>query len=540
VGAVSALFCDMRILLPLLAFLLLQQYTLAQRPVDVIHYRFNIELSDNSDTIRGKASVQLQFNEETDRLMLDLAGLNKQGKGMIVESCEDSAAKLESTHEGDKLEVLLAKRARKGDTKKITIVYKGIPADGLIISKTKYGQRSFFADNWPNRGHHWLACIDEPGDKAGVDFVVTAPGHYQVVSNGVLVEETNLDGNQKRTHWKEEVPISTKVMVIGVAEFAVQLAGMVNDCIPMYSWVYPQDRDKGFYDFAQAMDILPFFIKNVGPYGYKKLANVQSKTTFGGLENANTIFYAESAVNGARKKEDLLIHEIAHQWFGNMITEKSFAHLWLSEGFATYFTILYFEQKYGKEKAAEMLKEDRQQVIAFAKQSGKSIVDEDKNYMNLLNPNSYQKGGWVLHMLRKELGDSMFFKSVQSFYATYAGKNADTRDLQHICEKISGKKLNGFFDQWLYMPGLPKLDIQWRYASTEKKLVVVVKQQQEKPFAFPLEFGFKTEKAGTILKRIQISKTEERFTINLADKPQAVVIDPQTNLLFSGNVSEKK
>ena len=134
-------------------------------------------------------------------------------------------------------------------------------------------------------------------------------------------------------------------MVIGVADFAVNLSGTINECIPVYSWVYPEDRDKGFYDYAQAAEILPWFIKNVGPYAYKKLANVQSKTRFGGLENANTIFYSEHSVNGNRQSESLMVHEIAHQWFGNYATEKSFAHLWLSEGFATYMTILYMENK---------------------------------------------------------------------------------------------------------------------------------------------------------------------------------------------------
>ena len=157
-------------------------------------------------------------------------------------------------------------------------------------------------------------------------------------------------------------------MVIGVADFAVNLAGMIDNCIPVYSWVFPEDRDKGFYDYAQAMEILPFFIKNVGPYGYKKLANVQSKTTFGGLENANTIFYHENSIDGTRKSETLLAHEIAHQWFGNMATEKSFAHLWLSEGFATYMTILYMENKYGADTATRCLKKTGRKLLTLQKQ----------------------------------------------------------------------------------------------------------------------------------------------------------------------------
>jgi aminopeptidase N len=174
-----------------------------------------------------------------------------------------------SIYKEESLRILLSQNMNAGDTATFIIPYSGIPADGLIISKTKYGHRSFFADNWPNRGHNWIPCHDDPADKATVEFVLTAPEHYQVVANGVQIEETSLGNGFKLTHWKEDTPISTKVMVIGVADFAVNLAGVVNGNIPVYSWVYPETKDKGFYDYAMAKDILPFFINNVGPYGYK-------------------------------------------------------------------------------------------------------------------------------------------------------------------------------------------------------------------------------------------------------------------------------
>ncbi len=500
-------------------FILLLIAGIAQSKIDALHYRFEIELSDLSDSIKGKASIRIKFNESTDNFSLDLKAVS-QNKGMLAyASIEGGTEKLIGKQTADKLDITLLQPAQKDDIKTVIVEYKGIPSDGLIISKNKYGHRTFFADNWPNRGHNWLPCVDDPGDKATVDFIITAPQHYQVVSNGVLIEETNLADNKKLTHWKEDVPIATKVMVIGVADFAVNLAGVVDNCIPVYSWVYPEDRAKGFYDYAQAAEVLPFFINYVGPYGYKKLANVQSKTTFGGLENANTIFYHENSITGNRKSEELLAHEIAHQWFGNMATEKSFAHLWLSEGFATYFTILYLESKYGKDTATHMLIEDRKQVIAFSKTSNRPVVDETKNYMELLNPNSYQKGGWVLHMLRRQLGDSVFHKSIQQYYATYAGKNADTKDLQKIIEKVANKDMSVFFQQWLYTPGIPKLEVSWHYLPTEKKIAFTVMQTQKTPFVFPLEIELKNSSGSSLVKKIAISKKEETFFIPVKEKP---------------------
>lgn len=511
--------------------------------IDVLHYRFEIGLNDTSDIINGKATILFVPKGSTSSVIFDLKNTNSENKGMTFIRAilvRGNTPISTFSHSKDRIIFTFQKPLNIGDTTKLSLSYKGIPSDGLIISKTKYGQRSFFADNWPNRGHNWLPCVDDPADKATVEFIVTAPQHYQVVSNGVLTEETNLADNKKLTHWKEDVPIATKVMVIGAADFAVSLAGTVDNCIPVYSWVYPQNRDEGFYDYALASDILPFFIKNVGPYGYKKLANVQSKTTFGGLENANTIFYSESSVTGKRKSESTIAHEIAHQWFGNMATEKSFAHLWLSEGFATYFTILYFENKYGKDTATYMLKEDRDQVIAFAKKSDKAVVDNNPDFMQLLNANSYQKGGWILHMLRCQLGDSVFHKSIKTYYATYAGKNADTKDLQKIVEKVSGKDLSVFFQQWLYTPGVPKLEVSWNYISKEKKISVTVRQLQKLPFAFPLEIELKNVTGDDPIKTINISKQEETFLLSVTRKPAGLILDPKTSLLFTGAVIEKR
>ena len=526
----------------LLFFMSCIQFVFAQNKIDVIHYRYNIELNDKNDSVGGWAEITFIAAENISSVSFDLASV-KQGKGITVTSTLyslRSSLRPSYTHSNDKITISGSHEFKKGDTGYVNIFYKGIPADGLIISKTKYGRRSFFADNWPDRGHNWIPCRDDPADKASVEFIVTAPEHYQVVANGIQIEETSIGNGFKTTHWKEDTPVSTKVMVIGVADFAVQLTGFANGNIPVYSWVYPEDRNNGFYDYAMAKDILPFFISKVGPYGYKKLANVQSKTKFGGLENANTIFYSENSVTGTRKSESLIAHEIAHQWFGNMATEKSFGHLWLSEGFATYFTILYFENKYGKDTARRMLAEDRAQVIEFSRTNNKAVVDTDEtDYMNLLNPNSYQKGGWVLHMLRSELGDSVFWRSIRKYYATYAGGIADSRDLQKVFEDVSAKNLKQFFDQWLYSPGLPQLNIEWNYDAATKSVIVDIKQVQKSPFQFPLSLKLKYSAGNSKTEKIFVNNTSTSFKIKADQKPMAVIADAEIELLANFMVKEK-
>ncbi|MDF2187465.1 M1 family metallopeptidase [Paraflavitalea sp. CAU 1676] len=513
----------------------------AQQPgarIDVQHYTFGLTLNDANNSIQGKAGIEILALQPSTSVVFELTAKKPDGKGMTVLQVKSGEQTVTFRQSADSIHIDIP--LKTGDRKSIEITYEGIPSDGLIIDNNKYKNRGFFADNWPNRAHHWLPCIDHPSDKAPVDFIVTAPNHYQVVANGIQVEETSLANNLKLTHYKETTPLPMKVMVIGVADFAVQYAGDVQ-CIPVYSWVYPENKDKGFYDYAQATEILPYFIRNVGPYGYKKLANVQSKTMFGGLENAGAIFYSEGSVTGTRRSESLLTHEIAHQWFGDMATETEWAHIWLSEGFATYMTILYFENKYGQDTARKMLLEDRSQVIAYTKRVQKSIVDTSvRNYMDLLNPNSYQKGGWVLHMLRGELGDTIFWKGIRNYYARYSGKNASTDDLRKCMEEVSGKDLRQFFKQWLLTPGHPIIEITYEPNKEKKAVALTIQQKQDVVFAFPIELAFYGPGHRYLFnKTIRVSKQLETLNIPVEGQVSEIIADPGCRLLFEGSVKAR-
>lgn len=509
----------------------------AQQPgaaIDIQHYNFAIALNDSSDQIKGRATIELLYIKSSPVITLDLTSVNADHKGMQVVMAIENGKPLQFTHSNNLLTIQLA--ANRGDHKKIEVVYEGIPADGLIISKNKYGHRGFFADNWPNRAHNWFPCVDHPADKASFEFTVTAPAHYQVISNGVKTKDTLLANDTRFTHYTETTPLSTKIMVIGVADFAIQQSGEVAG-IPITSWVYPEEKEPGFYDYALAVDILPFFIKHVGGYAFKKLANVESTTRFGGMENASAIFYSdEVSITGTRKSESLLAHEIAHQWFGDMATEADWSHLWLSEGFATYMTILYFEHKYGADTAKYMLQKNRTAVIDFAHRKPRPVVDSTvTNYMELLNANSYQKGGWVLHMLRREVGDTIFWKGIQQYYSRFAGKNATSDDLRKIMEEVAGKDLKQFFQQWLYVAGVPKLEVQWKYNRAKKAVTITVVQQQTPLYQFPLQVAINQS-----VKTIAVSNKQTTITVPVNAAPTVVALDPGVNLLFEGTVTPVK
>ncbi|HMK05683.1 MAG TPA: M1 family aminopeptidase [Ferruginibacter sp.] len=498
--------------------------------IDVQHYRFELILSDHTDTIRGRATVSLKFLENASIFHLDLGNVDSTGKGMMVVSVKEAGTPVSFRHSNGKLRLQLTAAAKAGNNQVFTVEYMGIPSDGLVIGKSIFNKRTFFGDNWPNRAHHWLPCNDIPADKASVEFLITAPKHFSIVSNGIKVEERLLNDSSKRTHWKEDVPLPTKVMVIGAADFAVSEPAYAGN-IPVTSWVYAEEKDKGFKDYAPAKDILLYYIDYIGPYPYKKLANVQSKTIFGGMENAGAIFYYEKSVTGGGGLEDLLAHEIVHQWFGDMVTETDFKHLWLSEGFATYLTDVYIESKYGTDSMNRRLDEQRSVVNSFAEKSTLPVVDTSSNYMRLLNANSYQKGGWILHMLRNTVGDRAFKNIIREHYRKFAGKNSSSADFVATAEMVVKKNLKPFFNQWLYKPGTPILATTWKYNAAKRNVIIVVEQKQPSLFSFPLELELKTAN-GNILKTVTVQKRKTSIVLPVKGEVTEMMTDPNYKLLW--------
>jgi aminopeptidase N len=508
--------------------------------IDIKHYTFQLEVNDSTNNISGQATVRILFKSKVTDFELDLAGRNGGAEGMEVMKVMLGDKPLRFSHKNDRLKISLGTLALASEELTIQIIYHGIPKDGLIIGRNKFGDRGFFGDNWPDRGHQWLPVVDHPSDKAGVDFIVIAPLYYSVVANGILVEESPIDTKRKLTHWQEDIDIPVKVMVVGIARFAVQYVGKVDD-ISVQTWVYPQNRVEGFYDYAVAVKILDYFHHHIGSYHYKKLANVQSKTRWGGLENANTIFYAENLLNGKGEQELIVAHEEAHQWFGNSATEKDWHHVWLSEGFATYFSHLYLEYAYGHDRLVEAQKNDRVQVIRYFSQNPAPIVDTTVLDINrILNINAYQKGGWVLHMLRRKVGDLAFWKGIQQYYANYHDGNVLTGDFQRAMEDASGLDLTAFFDQWLWRGGHPKLAGAWTYDPKSKSVTVTINQVQAgPPFSVPLDIGVRLNAESMQITTVNLDGKSQKFSIAAENRPTELTLDPNTWLLFEGQVNAK-
>jgi aminopeptidase N len=524
------------------AYLLLPAFSYADKypknfDIDIQHYQFKLWLSDKNDSIRAEATVVLNFRKAgIQQMRLDLTNVSAelQGKGMMVVSIMSNGKSLSFSHRSDEL-LISVPASSVGQQISIVIKYRGIPDAGLAIKQNRYNDRSFFSDNWPNLGHHWLPLVDHPYDKATCEFIVTAPAHYKVVSNGLLQEESSLTDGNKLTHWKQSVPIAPWLFVLGVAEFAVQYVDSFEGK-SIETWVYRQDREAGFYDFATpTKQALTFFSSYVGPFAYEKLANIQSNNSTGGMEAASAIMYSERSVSGKRdaRWQDVIVHELAHQWFGDAVTESDWDDVWLSEGFATYFTLLYTEHSKGRDEFVKGLNASRIQIVNYlAKNPDAPIVHDQLSDMSkVTSALTYQKGAWVLHMLRELMGDANFKKGIQSYYRKYFNANATTADFRYEMEQASGLDLKSFFAQWLYQTGLPVIKGQWLWNSKKKELTITFSQTQSNMFSFPLEIGIMSAENQSQITKVEVSSKQSAFTIPSSSKPRSVTLDPRTMLL---------
>lgn len=508
--------------------------------IDILHYSFSINLSDTTNVIGAKATITFLIKKDNiNKLRLDLIKKNDslQHKGMSVIRVESNGKILDYLHESNTLWISLP-YSKAGVEQTISIQYEGIPNDGLMIGKNKYGDRCFFSDNWPNKARNWLPTVDHPYDKATSEFSVTAPIKYQVVSNGLKVEESNIGNGMRLTHWKQSVPIACWLYVIGVAEFAMQHVDDF-DGKPIQTWVYKQDRVAGFYDFATpTKQVLQFYNDYVGPFAYEKLANIQSYSTGGGMEAASAILYHESSVVGNRNTRwrNVVIHEIAHQWFGNAVTEYDWDDVWLSEGLTTYFTMRFIQHAYGHDEFREELIKARNTVFKLSKgDEDYHIVHDNLSDMNKVTSGlTYQKGAWFTHMLCTYIGEEAFHKGIRDYYQRFFNSNASTADLRMAFERASGKDLKGFFNQWLYQGGNIQLNGTWSYNATAKMIVIELQQVQSEKYVFnmPLEIGIQSgAEAAEKIEVINLDKRTIKISIPSEKMPKDVVLDPGTKLL---------
>ena len=499
--------------------------------IDVRHYDLSLTLPESGAVIRGVATLSIAKARGVAALPLDLL--------LPIDSVAVNARAVAAAARDSGATIPLDAGA---DSARVTVWYHGAPQDGLIISHDPTGGWQAFGDNWPNRGRHWLPLVDRPGDKATVTWTIDAPAALTVVANGTRTDST-ARGARTVWRWSETHPIPTYVMVIAAARMIATEIPSAR-CLPMdaggcvVQHVYrAADVSRVPPAFDEAPRIVLFYASVVAPFPYERLDHLESSTRFGGMENATAIFYADGTFRRGTMSWPLIAHETAHQWFGDAVTERDWPHLWLSEGFATYFAELYGESRSGRDTLVARMRTMRKEILADTRAvATRPVIDTiESDPLALLNTNSYQKGGFVLHMARRLLGDSAFFRGVRSYWLAHRDGNATSDDLRRALEVSSGRELGWFFDQWLRRPGYPELTTSWSYDRQGRRVYLEIAQGPRfGSYRFPLVVEVTKADGSTARAMVEVPAQERSrvaVPLDLDAPPARLTLDPDVDLL---------
>lgn len=500
-----------------------------QKKTDIIHYNIKIDLFTEQEYING--SVEINGNV-TDRTLRQIV-LNFY-ENMEIKSLELNGRQAEYKREETKLFI-----PYKDELEKFTIKinYTGKPRKMGFDSFTfdKFGNRPvIFTLNEPVYASTWLPCSDRPDDKAEVDIWITNDSSKTSVSNGSLVDISN--SRERRTyHWRTVYPISTYLICIYSADyrhFDEEYTSADGRKMNIDYYAFPEHLDMARKDFPGHPEILKVFSRLFGEYPFikEKYGVAEFLWPMGAMEHQTITGIGSNFVNGARMFNDFYVHELAHQWFGNSVGPATWKDIWLNEGFASYCEALYDEQVSGKDAY------DSQMLSKFSSDFRGTLYDPG---INMFGSTVYDKGAWVLHMLRNETGDSVFFKILRSYYDRFKYKNASTKDFIGVVNQVSGKNFDYFFRQWVFEgKGIIKISYGWAQNRLEAgKYHIKVKFTQTQSgypvYRFPLEVKFNYKNgAESIIKSIYIDTQEKEFEADFDREISSIDINPGHKVLL--------
>jgi aminopeptidase N len=510
------------------------------RTYDIQHYILRTSFNRATKTVLGDTTIQLKpLGEGFKTLELDAVGLKYTSIKL-----EPSGKNLTYRQNGEKLIIELDKPYSPNDLISVRVKYSTLkPKKGVyfVDAQVERGKVIRSAQIWTQgeaeEAHHWFPSYDFPDDKATTEQYLTVSAGETAIANGELVETLKNPNGSRTFHYKMPVPHS-----IYLTSFIVGKYSRIPDKyknIPLSYYVYPGREATGRKAFGKTPEMIKIFEQLTGfDFPYNKYdQTIVAQFNFGGMENITATTMADTEIFAAdfmpNEIQDLVSHELAHSWFGNLVTTKNWSNLWLNEGFATFMEAAYREKAFGRADYMRKVREDAQAAML------EDTVNPNRH--PLLRPNAptddslfdtttYKKGGAVIHTLREEIGTENFWKGVNIYLNRHKFQNVVTDDFKKAMEEASGKNLDWFFNQWVKQSGFPRLNVTQSFDVATNKLTLNVSQIQEttgnapSAFILPMEVEIQTA-AGAKTEKLDIRERNQTFTIQLDGNPTRIIFD---------------
>jgi aminopeptidase N len=520
----------------------------ADRPIDIEHIRLELKVDVPAKTVDALATLSFSALRPLTGFSLDAVEFEVKSVKLDHAGAKEPTA-LSFRHDGKKLAVELTGDWPTGKVGKLLVQYRvRQPRDGLFFFGPAPSEPNVPYMVWSQgeaiTNRFWFPCNDNPVQRQTTETIVTVADGFEVLSNGKLLEKKTNADKTVTFHWKQSQSHVSYLVTLVIGKFDIVEEKW--NGLPVSYYVPKGQKETINRTFGRTREMLDFFSRRFGiDYPWEKYAQVVvEQFTSGGMENTSATTLTQWTLHDERAMLDsspdgLIAHELGHQWWGDLVTCKDWAHLWLNEGFASYCEVLWDEHKLGADEAAYLLVGKAKSAIAGGKE--RPIVDRRYPAPRLMfDARAYPKGAWVLNMLRKQLGEETFWKAIRTYGSTHKFQTVETSDFRKTLESVSGRNLEKFFYDWTERPGHPVLSVQSSYLADDKLVKLVVKQTQAgEPFHFPLtvllERGSPTSAQVVDLK---ITERETTLFVPVSGKPSGLVIDPTQAVL--AEISEEK
>jgi aminopeptidase N len=511
------------------------------KTVDVLHIDLHVQPDVETATLSARCTTTIAaLDEAVSEISLDAVDLQ-------VQSVERNGKPQPFVNRGDHLDIRLDPPLGAGEQTSFTVVYRvEHPRHGMFfIRNTPEAPRipHVWTQCQDQNARYWFPCFDYPHEKQTTSMTIVVPKRQFALSNGALVERKD-EGSRAIFRYRQDIPHSSYLVTMVAGPFVELDFGTAGARkVPVLAFVLPGREDDGKRAFGNTSRMIDFFEQRIGtPYPYARYSQIAvSDFIFGGMENTSATTQTDLTLHDETAHLDfssdpLVAHELAHQWFGDLLTCRDWSHAWLNEGFATFFECLWREEDLGQDEylydvftgLERYLDEDRRRYRRPI------VYNRYRDPIELFDRHLYEKGAAVLHMLRGELGDARFFRSIARYVAQNAQRNVETIDLIRAIEEATGKNTRAFFDRWIFSPGHPELEYHVAWDSARKVAMVTIDQKQKidndhLPYEFDVEVCF-SPVADDVSKerrvRLHVERAHETIAVALEEEPKLVRIDP--------------